>query len=759
MKNSYYIFILVTVILGACSTTKNIPEGKYLLNDMIVKTDNKVNSPSELESFVRQHPNGGLPLLGKLRLKIYNMAGSDTSKWVNRTVRKMGEAPVIYSESQTVISANQLKKEMNNLGYLNAEVDTVLTPKKNKISVTYDIKTGIPYRIRNYTNTIADTTISKIVGRSLLKPVLNEGDLFDMENLEQERIRINNILRNWGYYTFSKEYVYFKADTTLNSNQVDLFLDIYPPRDSIPYSQYKIDKVTVISGYDYNTPINRFLRRADTTVYNNMTIIRGRDNFLRSSSINRRNYLRQGRRYSDMAFSATYEAFSNLSAIKQTNITLTPSASDSTHLLDATIILSPANAHWFRASLEGTNSAGDIGVAPSVAYQHQNIFNGGEQFSIKLKGAYEFVGGSKNTDLLNDNYYEYGIDFGLTFPQFLFPWLKKSWRERPSATTRFNIGLTNQHRSQYTRQFFNATVNYGWTTSYGRIRYGLDLFDINYVRMPSISDAFRENYLEGPNSNPLLRETYKDQLIARTALSVTLGPRRMFNRSPHTYNIRSTVEVAGALPRLVTALGGGTKGEEGFKKIVGVEYAEYVKGTFDYSRTFVFSKKHSLAYHIGVGFAYPYGNSTILPFERRFFSGGANSVRGWNTRSLGPGSFRRSNTNTDFVNQAGDYKLDMSVESRHKVSDLFEIAGFIDAGNIWTVHNYEGQSEGQFKFNKFYKEIAVAYGLGLRLDLGFLLLRFDTGVRLYDPGREQSERFVLPALPRMALHFGIGYPF
>ena len=147
---------------------------------------------------------------------------------------------------------------MQNLGYLNAEVDTLLKPKDMKISVTYDIKTGIPYKIRNYSNTIQDTAIFKIVDRSLSRSLLKEGDLFDMENLEQERIRINNSLRNRGYYTFSKEYVYFKADTTLNSNQVDLFLDLYPPRDSIPYSQYKINKVTVISGYDYNTPLTVF---------------------------------------------------------------------------------------------------------------------------------------------------------------------------------------------------------------------------------------------------------------------------------------------------------------------------------------------------------------------------------------------------------------------------------------------------------------------------------------------------------------------
>lgn len=278
--------------------------------------------------------------------------------------------------------------------------------------------------------------------------------------------------------------------------------------------------------------------------------------------------------------------------------------------------------------------------------------------------------------------------------------------------------------------------------------------------MPWVSQAFDSLYLNNSN-NPLLRESYRDQLVARTGYTITFVNGRRLNPLYPTYTLRGSIEVSGVLPRLVTTINGAKEDDYGQKKILGVAYAEYVKGSIEYSHTFHFSKKHSLAYRLGLGLAHPYGNSDVLPFERRFFSGGANSVRGWSTRSLGPGSYRPlEDGQSDFVNQTGDMKIDLNIENRLKISSLFEFAQFIDAGNIWTLKNYSSQPGGQFSFKSFYKEIAVAYGLGLRLDLDFLLLRFDAGMRAYDPGRE-TKRFVLlkPTLNKMAFHFGIGYPF
>ncbi len=762
--------LLLVVIVSSCSTTKNIPENKYLLNSIKVKHDTR-NATSDLEDFIRQQPNS------KLRLMIFNAAGTDTTKWLTRQVRKMGQAPVIYSAKEAEKSAQQLQKELVNQGYLNAKVDTALNVKGPKMNVTYDVQGGTPYKVRKYEYQIKDSLMSVIMKRAVelyfKETEVKTGDFFDMSLLEAERDRVSTVMRNVGYADFSKEYVYFRADTTLGSHEVDLFMDIYPPKGG-RFNRYKINDVTVISGFNAGEISNsgdasvssrnrgfkrtgRFARYADTTHVDSMTIIRGEDKFLRNSTIRKNNYLRKGYNYSDILLSTTYEGFSKMGAIRQVNITTKPSPEDSLKLMDATIILTPANAHWFSASLDGTNSAGDIGVSPSVSYQHQNLFNGGEKLAIRLKGAYEFIANSENSsDAFSENYYEYGGDVSITFPQFLFPWLKKSWKELPSATTQFSVGLNNQKRPEYSRQFFNFTARYNWSTKRSTFWHGLEVLDVNYVRMPWTSDKFRQDYLEN-DSNPLLRESYKDQLITRTAYSGSLTKGRRFNLQNVTTTIRFGAEVSGVLPRLVTA--GKKRGSDGTRKILGVSYAEYIKGSFDWAQTFRFSKRHSIAYHLGVGAAHPYGNSNILPFERRFFAGGANNIRGWNTRALGPGAFKPDKDKKNFVNQAGDLFLVASIEDRYKVTDFIELAGFVDAGNIWTIKNYEGQEGGQFKLNKFYEEIALAYGTGFRFDLGFLLLRFDIGLRLYDPAREKGSRIVAPAWKRTAWHFGIGYPF
>lgn len=764
MYKNFLLLIFIVVLISSCSTTKNIPENKYLMNSIKVTHDTR-NAASDLESFSRQQPNN------KVRLMIYNAAGTDTTKWMNRFIRKLGQAPVVYDAKLAQTSAEQIQKELVNQGYLNARVDTSLNVKGRKMNVIYNAVGGTPYKVRNYEYQIRDTTMARImniiVERLFKETEIKSGDYFDMTLMEAERDRVSAVMRNVGYADFSKEYVYFRADTTLNTHEVDLFLDIYPPKEG-QFNRYAINDVTVISGFNADEiptsnsrgsgGSNRFFRRADTTHVDGMTIIRGRDKFLRNSVIRRNNYLHKGSNYSDVLLSMTYESFSKMGAVRQVNITTHPSPEDSLKLMDATIILTPANAHWFRASLDGTNSAGDIGIAPSVSYQHQNLFNGSEKLAIRLKGAYEFIAKTDNSsDVFNQNYYEYGTDISLTFPQFIFPWLKKSWREQPSATTVFSVGLNNQKRPEYSRQFFNFTANYNWSTSRNKFSHGLDLLDINYVRMPWTSDQFREDYLED-GANPLLKESYKDQLIARMAYNGTITKGRRFNLQNATSTIRFGAEVSGLLPRLA-AIGKSRKGSDDARKILGVSYAEYIKGSFDWAQTFRFSKKHSIAYHAGIGAAHPYGNSNILPFERRFFAGGANSLRGWNTRGLGPGSFKPLDDTNNFVNQAGDLLLVASVEDRYKVTDLIELAAFLDAGNIWTIKKYKGQEGGQFSLKRFYEEIALAYGTGFRFDLGFLLIRLDVGLRLYDPGRDKGDRFVAPAWKRTAWHFGIGYPF
>lgn len=750
---------MLIFILVACNTTKNIPDDSYLLDGFSIRHDTK-NTVSYLEDFVRQQPNSGFPLLGKVRLNIYNMAGQDTSKWLNRIIMKLGQPPVIYNSRQTALSMSQLKKQLNNQGYLDAEVDTILRVKDKKVSVIYNLKGNTPYLIRHYSYTLGDTAMARILSRASIKPLLNKGDMFDMDMMERERTQVDNIMRNTGYFDFSKKYLYFKADTTLNSHEVDLYMDVYPAKDLRPHKRYTLNDVTIISGSglaDSAIGGGEFYRGMDTSYVKDIRIIHGGDNFLRNSMIIRNNYIKKGAYFSDLSLDNTYTGYSKIRAIRHINIELLPSPEDSTKL-DATIMLQPMNIHRFSVAIDGTNSAGDFGIAPSVSYQHQNLFNGGEELTVKLKGAYEFMAGSRrNSGLINQSYFEFGIENSLSFPMFLFPWLKRKWREQPSATTRISIGLNSQHRPEYMRQFFNGKVSYSWYSTSGKFRHELDLIDINYVTMPWTSEWFEEHIYDADNS--LLWASYLDKLISVMAYSFTWTNRQKQPSLHPVFTLHTSIEAAGTLPRLIASMSKTKKDEYGQKLIMGVDYAEYVKGSIDYSKTFYFSKKHSLAYHAVLGLAYPYGNSFYIPFEKQFFAGGSNSIRGWSTRTLGPGSYKSNNI--DYLGHLGDMKLEFNIENRIKTGKYMEFAQFIDAGNIWTLMDYEDQPGGLFKFKNFYKEIAIAYGLGIRFDLGFLLLRFDLGAKAYDPGEDLSKRFVLfkPMLNRMAWHFGIGYPF
>lgn len=760
----YIFWLLPFVLLIACDAAKRVPDGSYLLNKVKIDTDTKSVKASELEPYLRQEPNASIPLIGKYSLHLYNIAAND-STWLNRQFRKFGERPVLYSERLTSISAEQIKLELNNRGYLNAIVDTLLKFKDNKVNVTYDVDGKEPYRILSYKDTIQDTTIVQILREEKKLNFIKEEDVFDLKVLEEGRIEMARQLRNKGYYDFSKDNFQFLADTTVGTNQVDLTVNLLNPTDSTLHQQYYLGNSTILNGIDIGKLEDSSKHHEfDTVQFRNLTIIQDKNEFLRPRAIYYNTFLRKNRMYADRLVDRTYTSLNGLGAVSQTNINLYPTVRNDSNFLDSRISIAPGNLHWMQFGVDGTNSAGDLGVAANITYEHRNIFKGAERLRIRLNGAYEFIssgGLADSINLIDQSYYEYGAETFLSIPQLILPWLLKRLKEQPSASTEFSVGVNFQKRPEYLRQFFNLSSKLQWSRMDWRLTNTVEPLDINYVRMPWKSSFFINQYL-GDDSNPILGESYKDQLIARTAYSVSYtnsGTRKVVK---YPFHIRAGVDVAGLIPRLATALGGSKTNAEGYEEIIGISYAEYVKTDFDFSHTYPFDDKNSLAIHFGLGVAVPYGNSIVLPFEKRYFAGGANSVRGWSTRTLGPGAYQRNDTSrSDFVNQIGDIKLDLSAEYRHKLTDLFEIATFVDAGNIWTIKDYEGQPDGVFKFDEFYNQIAVSYGLGLRVNLSFLLLRLDAGMKAYDPA-DLERKFVLfkpNFTDKFALHFAIGYPF
>lgn len=760
-----YIFCLLSfIILIACDATKRVPDGSYLLNKVKIDIDTKSVKPSDLEPFLRQKPNSSFPLIGKYRLHLYNIAPDD-STWLNRQFRKYGERPVLYSDRLTSISVEQIKLELSNRGYLNAVVDTSLLYKDKKVEVKYEIEGNAPYRLLSFQDTILDTTIREVLVEQKKLNFIKENAIFDLEVLEEGRVEMARVLRNNGYYNFSKDNFRFLADTTVGTNQVDLTIELLNPTDSTLHKQYFIGHSTVLNGIDIATlEDSTSHHKFDTIQFNNLTVIQDKNEFLSIRAIYYNTFLRKNRRYADRLVDRTYSSLNGLGPISQTNINLYPALRNDTNFLDARISIVPGNLHWMQFGVDGTNSAGDLGVATNITYEHRNIFKGAETLRLRLNGAYEFIssgGLSDSINLIDRSYYEYGAEAFLSIPQLLLPWLLKQLKEQPSASTEFSVGVNFQKRPEYLRQFFNLSSKLQWSRMDWRLTNTVEPLDINYVQMPWKSDFFINQYLSD-DSNPILRKSYEDQFIVRTAYSFSYtnsGTRRI---AKYPFRIRGGIDLAGLVPRAVTALGGSRINSEGAREIFGIPYAEYVKTDFDFSHTYPLNDRNSLAVHLALGVAVPYGNSIVLPFEKRYFSGGANSVRGWSTRTLGPGAYERNDTlRSDFVNQTGDIKLDLSAEYRHKMTDLFELATFIDAGNIWTIRNYQGQPGGVFKLDEFYKQIAVSYGLGLRINLGFLLLRLDTGMKAYDPAG-RNKKFVLfkpNFTDKFAVHFAIGYPF
>lgn len=761
-KYIYYLFFIIMFV--ACDATKRVPEGSYLLNKVEIDTDTKSVKASELEPFLRQEPNASIFLIGKYKLHLYNIAPND-STWLNRLFRKYGERPVLYSERLTTISAEQIKLELNNRGYLNASVDTILNIENNRVNVVYDVDGKEPYRILTYKDVIEDSTVLKVLKETKKLDFIEVDDVFDLKVLEEGRSEMARQLRNRGYYNFSKDNFQFLADTTVGTHQVDLTVNLLNPTDSTMHKQYYMGNATILNGIDVAAlEENNGGQDLDTVRFRDITIIQNKNEFLRPRAIYYNMFLRKNRMYADRLVDHTYTSLNGLGAVSQTNINLFPIVRNDSNFLDSHISISPGNLHWMQFGVDGTNSAGDLGVAANITYEHRNIFKGAERLRIRLNGAYEFISSSsvpESVNLIDQNYYEYGAETFLSIPQLILPWLLKGVKQQPSASTEFSVGLNFQKRPEYLRQFFNLSSKLQWSGMEWRLTNTVEPLDINYVRMPWKSQFFINEYLSD-DSNPILRESYKDQLIARTAYSLLYTNTGLRNQPRNPFRIRAGVDVAGLIPRLATSLGGSKTTPEGNQEILGINYAEYIKADFDFAQTYPFDDKNSLAIHFGIGVAVPYGNSNVLPFEKRYFAGGANSVRGWSTRTLGPGVYQRNDTmRADFVNQTGDIKLDLSAEYRHKLTDLFEIATFVDAGNIWTIKDYEGQSGGMFKFDQFYKQFAVSYGLGLRVNLGFLLLRLDAGMKAYDPA-DSEKKFVLlnPNFSdKFALHFAIGYPF
>ena len=777
-QKSNYILVKMLVaacvmLLTACSTTKHVPEGKYLLDDVKINiTDKDKDTPlksAEMMNYLRQIPNH--KVLGGLRLQLafYNLSGKDSTNWFNKWVRRVGSAPVIYDPSLTEASVKQLSTALANKGYMNSTVtvDTLGNLDKKRMKVTYNVTFGQPHYVSSISYNIPNDTLRELILADSAQFLVKQNSVFDRNLLDEERQGISERLRSKGYFAFNKEYITFTADTAAGEKNVNLTMNLMRPylSESMPYytshRPFYVRNVTFVTSYNPATMHNSTdFDEKDLVWHNDYRIFYGDDRYLRASVLEESCFITPGKQYNSKDVDRTYEAFGRLGIVKFVNIELVPVGEiDGKIWLDAYVLLSRTKPQTASVSLEGTNSEGDFGFGVGLGYQHRNVFKGSEILNAKFKASYESLSGDLS-GFINDNYSEYQAELGIRYPKFKAPFLKRSFKQKILAQTEFALNFNYQERPEYTRVIAGAGWRYLWSERTNKTRHTFNLMDLNYVNLPKSKSSFIENI-----SNPLLRYSYEDHLIMRMGYSYYHSNKKEANMmrklyQPDVYTIRVATETAGNLLYGISNLIGQDK-EDGTYKVVGINYSQYFKVDADYSFTHSFNPKSSLAFHVGVGAAMPYGNSKVLPFEKRFYAGGANSVRGWGVRTLGPGSYFATNSVNSFIYQCGDIRLDLNLEYRAKLFWVLELGAFIDAGNIWTIREYEDQPGGVFKFNKFYEQIALSYGLGIRMDFTYFLLRLDVGMKAHNPASGQ-ERWPLlhPDWGRdSAFHFSVGYPF
>ena len=724
---------VIIFVCTSCSTTKFVPDGKYLLTDVKIETDNKSVNTSQMEQYINQKANTKWFSLFAVPLGTYNLSGRDSTKWINRILKRLGEEPVLFDTLKAEMSRKNLGTVMQNMGYLHADVSLKTIANDKKIKVIYTLHPGKPYFIGNIEYDIYDKNIAQILDmKNENNRGLKKGMIFSINNLENERKRITNILSASGYYKFNKDYIIYEADSTRANDSIDIKLKLMKFRA------------------DSKSPEKDHNRYYINTV--NFTSADGDKIKLRRSVLSDNLAIKEGAPFCEHDLQTTYNNFARLQAVKYTNIHF--EELPDTSLLNCNIQLSTNKPNTISFQPEGTNTAGDLGAAASLTYENRNLFHGSEMLSIQLRAAFEAITGLEGYQA--EDYEEYNIEGRLMFPRFIAPFLSENFRRNSNAHSELTVSYNLQNRPEFHRRVFTAAWKYLWNAPKQNSTYRFDLIDLNYVYMPWISEKFKEDYLDDDsNRNAILRYNYEDLFIMKMGFGMT------YNNGVHA--IKANIETSGNILSLLSGVSKFDKNSQGQYTLFNIAFAQYVKADFDYTRLFTFDWRNSLALHFGFGIAYPYGNSKILPFEKRYFSGGANSVRGWNVRELGPGKFKGTDGRIDFINQTGDMKLDFNLEYRTALFWKFNGAFFIDAGNIWTLRSYADQPGGQFKFDEFYKQIAVSYGLGIRLNLDYFILRLDMGVKAINPAYTTTEEhypIISPNFKRdFSLHFAVGLPF
>jgi len=773
-KNNIFFRVLLlllplVLLIYSCNPTKYVPQGKTLLNKNNIEIDREGISESDLIPYIKQKPNKKI-FGARFHLGLYNLSDITKEKWPHAWLRNIGEEPVIYDSVEAEKSRQQLEFYIGSKGYFDGRVSDSVRTIKRKSDVFYTVNLKTPYTIRNLYYQIEDTTIEKLFCFDSINCLIRRGNPYDVDVLQAEITRIERYVKNHGFYAFSADDVSFRVDSTISDRQVTIYYDIkkftkidnYNRITHVPHSVYTVRDIYIYPDFvpkDVLEGGELYLRSLDTINYGGYYFVTGKKKSqMKYDLILQSLYIKPGSSYNITSTEQTQSHLLSLKAYRLVNIffnevNAAESLQDSEMLLDCHIQLTLLSQQSFNIEVEGTNSAGDLGGALNLIYQHKNLFRGAEQFNMKLKGAFEAMT-QKNTKLRSTQ--EYGFETSLRLPKFLLPFLKKEGFIRNfNPTTTILAAYNYQDMPFYTRTIANATFGYNWAGRHYTTHI-VNPVQLNLVKLLKIDTAFQEKI----EASSYLAYSYRNVMILGGNYSFIYNNQKI-QKSRDYWFLRVNVEAAGNILSVASRMAGATK-TEGSYNLFGQPFAQYIRTDLDLRYNVILNDVSSVVYRGFFGIGIPYGNSKAIPFEKQYFGGGANGIRAWQVRSLGPGSYIPEET--EFINQTADIKLEANAEYRFRLFWILEGAMFVDAGNIWTFNEDVSRPGAKFRFNSFFNDIAVGTGTGLRFDFKFVTARLDMGMKLRDPAISEGSRWILTSRgynfrDNTTLVLGIGYPF
>jgi outer membrane protein assembly factor BamA len=743
-----------------------LPEGGYLLskNEIRLAGEPGAITKKKIRPCLRQQTNTQSLLNLKIYLGIHNASPKCDSCWLGKILKKIGEPPVVFDSTLVSSSVNHIGQYLRSLGYYHALVEDTVVYRRHKAHVIYTVTPGRPVTMNTIDYRIQDSILRPFILRDTVHSLLAPGHPLSLQLLEQERERIELALHNQGFSSFNRTLVSYDADTLAGNNRADLTVRLNTAAasasvDSLEYrKRFRIRDVRIYTQYDaveastnenYMNGYTEILARETGQTGNIYVLYRGHQP-VRTGVLLAANTILPGDYYNGNENARSYANFSNLRLFRVITLNF-QKAGDSDTLVDCAIHLTPGAAQGFKINVEAFMSGlGLLGVSPTLSYYHRNIFRGTEWVNLSLSENFQFDPSRISDPAKRSN--ELGVSGTVGTPKFFFPFLRRYFNAY-LPQTEFTTSYNYQLRPEYTRNSLAFQLGYNWRTK-PQLAYTVNILNLNIVKLSNRSEEFYKSTL----SDPYLRNRYENHFVAGSNASFLYSTRQPANKS-HSMQLRWTIGSAGNLLSLFNP--SLTYNPDNKSYLVwGTPYSQYLKTDVNFSHYLVLNDKNIIAYRLFAGIGRAYGNSISLPYEEVYYSGGAYSVRGWQSRTVGPGAAAMDST-FSIPNQVGDFKLEANVEYRFKMGGMFDGALFLDAGNVWSLNYIEANELAVLRADTFLKQIAVNTGVGLRLNWDYLILRIDVGAKLYEPRLYSgwvNARHIL-SLQNMSLHFGVGYPF